>query len=75
MFRCKQVLLSPVLVDIEVTRVAGSFDYGYEYMGLNERLVITPLTERINLSITQALSMHLGSALAGNCYTFLRGKL
>jgi dynein heavy chain, axonemal len=44
---------------------AGKFEYGYEYMGLNGRLVITALTDRINLTITQALKMKLGTALAG----------
>ena len=51
--------------NIKINQCTGTFDFGYEYMGLNGRLVITALTDRCYMTITTALTYTLGAAPAG----------
>lgn len=50
---------------LQVTQAHARFTYGFEYLGMPDRLVSTPLVDKCFLAMTQALEQRLGGSPFG----------
>lgn len=54
-----------VLKKLSIHMADAKFNYGFEYLGVQEKLVQTPLTDKCYLTMTQALEARLGGSPFG----------
>lgn len=55
----------PIVTSLKVVQGEGSFIYGFEYLGVPDKLAYTPLIDNCNFTMTQALTQKLGGAPFG----------
>ena len=60
-----------VLQQLSIHMANAQFNYGFEYLGVQDKLVQTPLTDRLYLTMTQALEERLGGSPFGQCIAVL----
>ncbi|MCQ2815716.1 MAG: AAA family ATPase, partial [archaeon] len=54
-----------IKLDVRVRQLKFDYEYGYEYFGPSTRLVISPLTDRVWLTMTSGLNIGMGCSLGG----------
>lgn len=57
-----------VLKKLTIHMADAKFNYGFEYLGVQEKLVQTPLTDKCYLTMTQALESRLGGSPFGKIF-------